>query len=205
MLKSATLTPYLEPKTEIQNKEELINYAISKITPNEDTITLSNYSSFSFIKKIMNRGILENFIIFSCLIMLLCIGFSISQSELYPLVSKLLGAVITGSSLVGAWFFIESGPDWISWNEGRSLFLKENILTLFSNAADKNYEIRAEYGDRYSKLKIIIEENIYINGTTSVIKNSSKSLTAYINTSENKDSIIRSVIQLVKEAELKFK
>jgi hypothetical protein len=209
MLQTALLEPFLVQKTEEQNREETVKDCIDKIRPvNEVLGILEEYKSESFFQKI--KASLKIIDMWICIVGILFFGglsiYGLTQKKL-PVsesIAMLLSILIACLCLFVAYDIFRT----LGLNEAELIQNEEEnktrIISLFSALSDKKFEIRGELLENCSKLKLIVEENQYIDGTTSVIKNSSKSLTAYINMTESKDFIIKSIVSVVKESERKF-
>lgn len=202
MLQTALLEPFLVPKTEEQNREETVKDCIEKIRPiGENFVRLTEYKNKSFFQKI--KKLFTSIDIWIPILTIVLFSLNISDDS-SKLIKNFLSLLIIALMVYWSGVIFETNgyhEDELIANEEEN---KKNIISLFSALSDKKFEIRGELLENYSKLKLIIEENQYIEGTTSVIKNSSKSLTAYINMTEDKESIIRSVVSIVKESEKKF-
>jgi hypothetical protein len=97
-------------------------------------------------------------------------------------------------------------------NKDISSWLKRylrTVQTLLVEICEKPFEVRTEWAmvnnkPDYSKVKVIIEENLLINGSH-VIKEKSRHITAYIDITQSDESILGMLVALAKEAENKFK
>lgn len=91
----------------------------------------------------------------------------------------------------------------------RNLSILPYFKELFINVCSKPYEFRIEYVknekgniDR-NKAKIIIEKNVLVDNSH-VIKEKSEHITAYLDLTQSKDSLIYMIHTLAKKAEEKF-
>lgn len=105
-------------------------------------------------------------------------------------------------------FFIEE-----SYEKQRSLIqesykkqqsLLDTTKELIQLLLDKPYEVRVELLESCDKIKVVVEKNLFIDGTNSVIKTSPESLTAYVDILVSHDKIIKACVEIVKQVELKF-
>jgi hypothetical protein len=108
-----------------------------------------------------------------------------------------------------AYLLVETVVGWMVWNTFTrdAEFTKNNYLScvklLFLNLSNKPYEIKCEFTDKSTeKLKIVVEENLYMEGY--IIKNKTRNFTAYIDLNESSKTILQAIIEIVKEAESMF-
>jgi len=69
---------------------------------------------------------------------------------------------------------------------------------------DKPYEVRVEYLETAEKIKVVVEKNLQIEGTSSVIKSSPESLTSYVDVFCSYDKIVKACVEIAKTAEARF-
>jgi len=97
-------------------------------------------------------------------------------------------------------------------NKDTSSFLKRYLQTvqnLLVEICEQPFEVRTDWAmvnnkPDYTKVKVIIEENLLIHGSL-VIKEKSRHITAYIDITQSEESILGMLVALAKEAEVKFK
>lgn len=212
MLKTELISLYLESPDGPLNREIVAKEAIDRIKSmnHKEVIKFEEYKHRSFFNKIKNTLFsFESFISGCCFILVLMTTLfnrdkflALNLIEWLIAMFSILGMLI----FCGFFMFFKFETNGLSQDYffKQAEEFKNEMIKLFSALSDKNFEIRAEYLEDYKKLKVIVEDNEYIKGTSSVIKKSGKSLTSYINLEEDQRAIILSIIAIVKEAEAKF-